>query len=222
PRTRHQSFEFEKNGLKAKIRIWKNFLRPEATKRIFMNCALLSTQGFFKAEEPYGKPTLRKSAAFGDPDARYKYKGATRPANPWPDWLQAERVCLKDVFSQDFELVLINQYPCKQSGVGAHSDIGGGIVPRSTIACINVGATRTLQLSDKESGVVVRTLILQAGSMYSMELDTQEILLHEILAGEHEDGPRYSLTFRHVRILKRKNVNNDKHKKKRRKSKNKS
>jgi hypothetical protein len=108
--------------------------------------------------------------------------------------------------------VLINQFPSKKAALGPHADDEKSIVVDSIVASISLGATRTARLSDKETGRHLRTLILRSGSLYSMELQTQKILLHEILPGEKDEGTRYSLTFRHMRMPnKRKGAQNLRH-----------
>ena len=107
---------------------------------------------------------------------------------------------LEQLFSQTFELVLINFFPSAKAALGPHSDDEKSLVEDSIIASVSLGATRTARLLDKETGRLVRTLTLGSGSLYSMELQTQKILMHQILPGEKDEGSRYSLTFRHMRM----------------------
>jgi len=184
------------------VQHWRNFILGEDAKLFFTKCQSLSKSKILQSEYPVTpngrKKTLRKSAGFGDKDFEHAYNGMIQKSRPWPPWLLPIRKRLERMFSQKFEFALINEYSAKDAAIGPHADDEKTIVSRSIIVSISLGATRTLQLTDKDFGKVLRSITLHSGSLYSMELDTQDCLKHAILPGEQEEGPRYSITFRHI------------------------
>ena len=151
-----------------------------------------------------GHQTRRKSVGFGDPGYEYGYKGAIRKAKPWPAWLLKIRNTLQQRFNQPFNFALINYFPDIHSGIKGHSDAERDMKSRSIIACISVGYPHILTIQ-RFNHEVLQEVEIPSGSMYTMEGQFQEFLLHGVRPKSLpiEETPtkqqyRFSITFRHL------------------------
>ena len=150
----------------------------------------------------HGHSTRRKSGGFGEPGYRYSYNGATRDARPWPRWLVKIKNTLQERFQQRFEFALINYFPDLLAAINPHSDNERDMERRSIIACISLGHTYLLSIQrlNREEFLKVE---LPSASLYTMEGQFQEFLLHGVQAKAIVDSDqgtsyRFSITFRHL------------------------
>ena len=77
----------------------------------------------------------------------------------------------------------------------AHSDRESDIKPKSTIAAVSIFGSTTLQIFAKINEPPIHEIYLPAGSMYTMELDFQNLLYHGTKPSPLSRG---SITFRDI------------------------
>ena len=167
--------------------------------QLFQTCVKLSkSKDIFKREKvgKRGHKTLnRRSAAFGDPGAKYNYSGASHSALPWPEWLLPIKKRLEDLAEHTFELALITEFQ-GGSKLGLHQDNEAEIAPESMIPAISLGDGRKVQFANLNKKVL-KEILVEHGSLYVMEKDSQKIIYHGIPEKTH-GKLRFSITFRHL------------------------
>jgi alkylated DNA repair dioxygenase AlkB len=196
-----QGWRFSEKSKKGDLKLWSRVVSSEDEKALFHFC--LEIKDSLTPEVVNGHETRRKSIGFGDPGYEYEYKGAIRKAEPWPTWLLKIRNTLEERFEQQFTFALLNYFP-DQSGINAHNDAERAMKERSIIACLSVGYTHILTIQ-RFNHEVIQNVEIPSGSMYTMEGQFQEFLLHGVkpkpLGNEkmsEEQLCRFSITFRHL------------------------
>ncbi len=129
---------------------------------------------------------INRSMAFCyDGDYVYKYSGVELDSQKFTNDLNELKV----------DSVLLNLYKDGKSEIRWHSDKEDAIGPEPVIPMINLGASRTFWLLNKESGEKV-SFLLNHGDLFVMNSQCQKNWLHAVLKEKDVAGPRISLTFR--------------------------
>lgn len=161
---------------------------------------LFLNANFWKNDEflMFGKhiKTQRKVAWFGDENYEYTYSGATKKAFNWtPELLQLKELVEKTTGAK-FNSCLLNLYHNGNEGLSWHTDNEKELGKNPTIASLTFGATRKFCFKHVKSKHKIDVL-LQPGSLLTMQENTQENWLHSIPKSKKIDKPRINLTFRY-------------------------
>lgn len=145
----------------------------------------------------------RLSCWIGDPDARYRYSGATFAPQTWPDVLHPVRDAISEAVGTPFNSVLANLYRDGGDAMGWHSDDERELGAQPVIASLSLGAERRFVLKARtaDSGATAErlALVLPHGSLLVMAGDTQRHYRHALPRTARPTGARINLTFRHIR-----------------------
>lgn len=139
----------------------------------------------------------RQVVAYGDPGLKYTFSGTTMEAHPWTPELLAVKEKVEAVANFYFNFVLINYYPDGMSKIGPHKDKERDLLPKAPIACLSLGARRTVCFR-KDKREETKKFELPNGSVYVMKHPTNLYWTHEILQTAKSTGGRISLTFRRI------------------------
>lgn len=94
-----------------------------------------------------------------------------------------------------FNAILVNYYKDGSNYISPHSDSEAGLVPRTAIAGLSVGAVRHFDLSSKSDSEKHR-IDLAHGSLIIMGAGTQDRYKHTVPVQKTVKQSRYNLTFR--------------------------
>jgi alkylated DNA repair dioxygenase AlkB len=141
------------------------------------------------------RPVRRRSFAYGEPGARYRYSGLDRDAAPWPAPLVPVVERLRAELAVRFDFGLCNLYPDGEAQLGRHADDERDIAPGSPIAGLSLGATRDFVLYARR-GPRVAARALEHGSLLVMWGSTQRHFEHAVPRRLRVTEPRVSITFR--------------------------
>ncbi|MGF6492268.1 alkylated DNA repair dioxygenase AlkB [Luteibacter sp. 621] len=150
----------------------------------------------------WGKKRMqpRQVAWYGDPDASYRYSGASFDPLPWTGLLKRLRTRMENLSGTHFNSVLLNLYRDGNDSMGWHSDDEPELGPAPIIASLTLGASRTFLFRRRNAnGESPVKVVLAHGTMLLMGGDTQRNWQHAINKEAGVSGPRINLTFRSVR-----------------------
>jgi len=154
---------------KGTLKIWENYLSPQDCGILFQKCAELKNSGIFTNDIVRRRTTYRSSVGFSDPGYAYSYNGGSHTGTPWPDWLLSLRNPLASRLRQPFEFALLTDFPSGKATLSAHTDSEPDMVEASIIACLSLGATRTLEIRGEKQKEILGSFSIRAGSLYTME-----------------------------------------------------
>ena len=195
--SQQQSWPFQQKARKGRLRFWERVFSEINEKTLLSYCKALIH--LLSPEDVNGHLSRRLSGGFGEPGYEYSYKKTTRIAQPWPSWLLYLAKQLESLFDQTFEFALINYYPDHQSGIGDHADGEKDMKKNSKIVCLSFGSTHTLRIRFAKEKQYLLQIKVTSGSMYSMEGQFQQFLLHGTEpVHDQVDHERFSITFRNL------------------------
>lgn len=149
----------------------------------------------------YGRTglTRRKSVAVGDDGLVYRYKGAVREANPWPNSLNTIRTFIRTTgIEPEPNFCLLNQYE-PEAGLGWHSDDEPDLVPGAPIWSLSLGHPANFRVRRKGSVEPILDITLRHGDLLTMEGDEfQARFQHSVTPPR--GGERINLTFRTLKV----------------------
>jgi alkylated DNA repair dioxygenase AlkB len=127
-------------------------------------------------------PRLHASAAIDDPRL--------------PEALHAIAARLRAEAGTPFNRIGFNYYRDERDSVAPHNDRLGDLVRGHPIVLLSLGATRRMTIREKQPPRAVVHVDLVAGSLLSMDYETQLHYDHGIPKQATPCGPRISLAFR--------------------------
>jgi alkylated DNA repair dioxygenase AlkB len=139
--------------------------------------------------------TKRKVAWYADDGMSYTYSNTTKYALPWTTTLLELKKMVEDKTGYLFNACLLNLYHDGNEGMGWHSDDEKELVKHSCIASLSIGADRKFMFKHRKNKETI-SLILQNGSLLSMQDETQHCWLHQLPKSTKIKTPRINLTFR--------------------------
>jgi alkylated DNA repair dioxygenase AlkB len=139
--------------------------------------------------------TKRKVAWYADNNFSYTYSGSTKYALPWTDELLAIKKIAEQKTGFIFNSCLLNLYHDGNEGMAWHSDDEKELVKDSCIASLSFGAERKFMLKHKSTKETI-SIMLESGSLLSMQDETQKYWLHQLPKTTKVKTPRVNLTFR--------------------------
>jgi alkylated DNA repair dioxygenase AlkB len=139
--------------------------------------------------------TKRKVAWYADNNFSYTYSGSTKYALPWTEELLAIKKITEQKTGFIFNSCLLNLYHDGNEGMAWHSDDEKELVKDSCIASLSFGAERKFMLKHKSTKEII-SIMLESGSLLSMQDETQTHWLHQLPKTTRVKTPRVNLTFR--------------------------
>jgi alkylated DNA repair dioxygenase AlkB len=141
--------------------------------------------------------TKRKVAWYGDDNYNYTYSNTTKQALKWTKELLELKTLVEKITGATYNSCLLNLYHNGSEGMAWHSDDEKALGRETTIASLTLGATRKFAFKHKKSGQTV-SLLLESGSLLTMEGETQQYWLHRLPPTKKVSSPRINLTFRTI------------------------
>lgn len=147
----------------------------------------------------YGKRivTKRKVAWYGDERYNYTYSRTTKIALPWTPALMELKEMAEKTCNCKFNSCLLNLYHDGDEGMAWHSDDEKALGKNTTIGSLSLGAVRKFSFKHKQTGEK-KEIILDNGSLLSMQGTTQTHWLHRLPKSTKIKHPRINLTFRTI------------------------
>lgn len=141
--------------------------------------------------------TKRKVAWYGDYRYSYVYSKTTKDALPWTVELIEIKNLIEKLLQQKFNSCLLNLYHNGDEGMAYHSDDEKSLEKHGVIASLSFGAERKFLFKHKKTKETI-SLILEAGSLLTMQGATQDYWLHRLPPSKKIHQPRINLTFRNM------------------------
>lgn len=141
--------------------------------------------------------TKRKVAWYGDADFEYTYSNTTKLAIPWTPALLELKQLTETLTGETYNSCLLNLYHSGEEGMAWHSDGEKDLKKNGTIASLSFGAERRFLFKHQESKEKV-AILLQHGSLLTMEGTTQTHWMHRLPPTTTVKMPRVNLTFRTI------------------------
>lgn len=103
---------------------------------------------------------------------------------------------VNEIFSAEFNGILINRYNDGNNYIGAHSDDENGVDDKVGVVALSYGEPRTFRIRNKQTKkIVLDTTTIHSGFL-QMGGKFQRFYTHEIPVQKKVKGERYSFTFR--------------------------
>ena len=143
------------------------------------------------------RTTKRRVAWYADKGKKYSYSGLTLEPDNWDQDLFRIKQRIQNITLQEFNSVLLNEYPNGGVGMGWHSDDEKELGNSPIIASISLGAERIFHLRHKDSKEKIKINLLN-GSLLLMGAGIQEYWQHKLAKTAVSVGPRINFTFRNL------------------------
>ena len=142
--------------------------------------------------------TKREVAWYGDSEFSYTYSGITKEALKWTKELLELKKLIEEKTNSTYNSCLLNLYHNGNESMGWHSDDEKTLLHGAKIASLSFGAERKFSFKHKQNKETI-SLILEHGSLLTMEGETQTYWSHSLPKSAKVVLPRVSLTFRTMR-----------------------
>ena len=182
------------------IKIYDSFLPLEDSDVFFQK---LSININWRREQIFvwGKKrtTKRRVAWYADKGKKYSYSGLTLEPETWDEDLFQIKQQIQNITHQEFNSVLLNEYPDGRVGMGWHSDDEKELGINPIIASVSLGAERDfLFRHKKDKSIETVKILLKHGSLLLMMGSTQHHWHHSLPIRRKVKDRRINLTFRNI------------------------
>lgn len=145
----------------------------------------------------YGKKivTKRQVAFEGENTVSYTYSKQRKIANPWSQVVVELKQKLEKELNTQFNGCLLNLYATGEIGMAWHSDNEPELEKEGIIASLSFGAKRTFQLKHKQTQEKI-DILLENGSLLMMDIESQQLWIHQLKKEPKIKAARINLTFR--------------------------
>lgn len=137
----------------------------------------------------------RSIGFFSDESIGYRYSNKMARSKPLSPNLTELLNLINNIFSSDFNGILVNKYSSGEDYIGRHSDDESDLSDIGVV-CVSYGATRKFRIRDKITGKIVVDVPTVSGEIWIMDGDFQKEFTHEIPIEKKVKQPRISFTFR--------------------------
>ncbi|MBL7665222.1 MAG: alpha-ketoglutarate-dependent dioxygenase AlkB [Bacteriovoracaceae bacterium] len=141
--------------------------------------------------------TKRKVAWYGSHPFSYTYSKVTKHAHLWLPFLSELKEEVEGKTGATYNSCLLNLYHNGSEGMAWHSDGEKDLKKHGTIASLSFGAERKFCFKHKIEKEKI-DIILEKGSLLTMEGTTQDHWLHRLPPTKKIHEPRINLTFRTI------------------------
>lgn len=140
----------------------------------------------------------RKTCSFSDSNLEYHYSGISNKSINWDEKILKIKKKVEKITNQKYNYCLVNYYKDGSIALGYHSDSEKDLEPNSIIASVTFGAERDMLFKNKKDGKLTK-ILLEHGSLLTMEGKTQKLYKHSIPKRTKVKEPRINLTFRLIK-----------------------
>lgn len=147
-------------------------------------------------------PIPRLTCWMGDPGCAYTYSGVNNTIEAWIPAVERLRQQVEEAAGCRFNSLLLNHYRNGRDKLDWHADDERELDPRSPIASLSLGATRSFRLKPRqaaEPAIEPLQFELGDGDLLVMDPPTQQHWLHQVPQRLRIQQPRINLTFRVIR-----------------------
>lgn len=138
----------------------------------------------------------RNVGFFSDESKGYKYSRKLAVSKPMSPSLKILLEQVNNVTKSNFNGILINQYNDGTQCIGKHSDDESGVGKNGVVA-ISSGSARKFRIRDKQTGKIIKDIIMDDLSVIQMGGNFQKEFTHEIPVEKKVKEGRVSFTFRY-------------------------
>lgn len=138
----------------------------------------------------------RSVSFFSDESIGYRYSNQLAKSKPLTESLKALLCYINELFSAEFNGILINKYENGEESIGKHSDDEKALDKTAGVVAISVGSVRKFRIRNKQTGDLVMDVPTESCKIIQMWGDFQKEFTHEIPVEKKVKGTRYSFTFR--------------------------
>lgn len=136
---------------------------------------------------------------FSDTSIGYYYSNQLAKSKPLTLHLDLLLTLINELFSSNFNGILINRYNDGNDYIGAHSDDEKNL-DKAGVVAISVGEQRIFRIRDKYTKKIINDIVINDLDCIHMKGDFQKEFTHEIPISKNNVGVRYSFTFRNHKI----------------------
>ena len=142
---------------------------------------------------------LKAARKGADKGKKYSYSGLTLEPDNWDKDLFHIKQLIQNITHQEFNSVLLNEYPNGGVGMGWHSDDEKELGINPIIASVSLGAERDfLFRHKKDKSKEPVKILLKHGSLLLMMGNTQHHWHHSLPIRRKVKDKRINLTFRNI------------------------
>ncbi len=148
----------------------------------------------------FGKSVLQPRLITWAGSTSYKYSGLELAPRQEPTCIQEVSAEVRDLVGVPFNHILLNRYRTGSDHMGWHADNERSLGENPTIACLSLGASRTLSFKPRQSheGHAL-ALELSDGDLVVMHGTVQQDFVHCLPKRKRVTSERISLTYRWLR-----------------------
>ena len=132
---------------------------------------------------------------FSNESEGYKYSNKLMASQPLTDNMKLLLEFVNNLYSSEYNGILINRYDSGEQYIGAHSDDETSLDKNGVIA-LSYGAERKFRIRDKITKKIRLDVPLSHLSIIHMGGEFQKEFTHEVPVEKKVKGKRISLTFR--------------------------
>jgi alkylated DNA repair dioxygenase AlkB len=126
----------------------------------------------------------------------YFYSNKLMKSKPLTENLSLLLQEINEIFSTEFNGILINRYNDGNNYIGPHSDDERGLEDKAGVIALSYGAVRTFRIRDKKTKKNVIDVQTENCRILQMGGNFQKFYTHEIPIQKKVKEERYSFTFR--------------------------
>jgi DNA oxidative demethylase len=147
----------------------------------------------------------REQVAYGEQGISYTFNENTVIAKPWTPTLRMIKIAVERKLEVEnpFNFALVNRYKDGYSSIGLHQDDERDLVARAPIASVSLGEPRRFCLEKIDGKVRPVQMMLNHGSLLSMDNPTNLHWRHCIPKDPKVRKPRINITFRLIQNERR-------------------
>jgi DNA oxidative demethylase len=140
----------------------------------------------------------RKQVAYGERGLSYTFNGNTVVAKDWTPALRMIKLAVERKLEVEvpFNFALVNRYKDGSNSVGLHKDDERDLMVKAPIASVSLGEPRRFLLESDKERVRPVQLMLNHGSLLSMDYPTNVLWRHGVPKDPKVKKPRVNITFR--------------------------
>jgi alkylated DNA repair dioxygenase AlkB len=132
---------------------------------------------------------------FSNESKGYQYSNQLSTSKPMSESLLELLKKVNDIFTTNYNGILVNKYKTGNDYISAHSDDEKKLDDTEVVA-ISYGATRKFRIRDKKTKKIVKDFALTSYSMLQMGGKFQQEFTHEVPIEKRIKDERLSFTFR--------------------------
>lgn len=138
----------------------------------------------------------RSIGFFSDTSEGYQYSGKLAASKPMTNDLRELIEYVNQLFSAEFNGILVNKYENGEEYISQHADDEKGLNPGVGVVAISVGAVRKFRICNRATKKTVIDIPTEPNKIIQMYGDFQKEFTHGVPVEKKVKDVRYSFTFR--------------------------